>query len=99
MSAAQWTTPADLRTQVERLWSSGRLLNGEALFPLELKLRRPDSRALSERFEEVRAWIRDLESESAFRIEWTEVDHRILGVDRQSYVEFPFGLFGTAFGH
>lgn len=74
-----WTSPADLRAQLERLWSSGRLLTDETLFPLELKLRRPDSRALSERFDEVRLWIRDLESEPAFRIEWTEIDHRVLG--------------------
>ena len=70
--SAEWTSPADLRAQVERLWSKGRLLADETLFPLELKLRRPESRALSERFEEVRSWIRDLESEPAFRIEWAE---------------------------
>jgi hypothetical protein len=79
---AQWTSPADLRAQVERLWSKGRLLADETLFPLELKLRRPENRALSERFEEVRSWIRDLESEPAFRIEWAEVDHRVLGRNR-----------------
>jgi len=54
----------------------------ESLFPLELKLRRPDSRALSERFDEVRAWIRDLESEPAFQLEWAEVQHRVLGRNR-----------------
>src|SRR5205823_11652787 len=59
--SAEWTSPADLRAQVERLWSKGRLLADETLFPLELKLRGPESRALSERFEEVRSWIRDLE--------------------------------------
>ena len=80
--SAEWTSPADLRAQVERLWSKGRLLADETLFPLELKLKRPESRALSERFEEVRSWIRDLESEPAFRIEWAEVDHRVLGRNR-----------------
>src|SRR5450759_3054496 len=98
MSAKEWTTPADLRRQVQRYWDSGRLLaaaiqgepqseprpsgRGPLLFPLELRLRGPDSRALSERFEEVRQWIRELESESRYRIEWREVNHRLLGRNR-----------------
>src|ERR1035438_3808216 len=86
MSAQEWTTPADLRRQVQRLWDSGRLLaagmNGESLFPLELRLRGPDMRALSERFEEVRQWIRELESENRYAIEWREVNHRLLGRNR-----------------
>ena len=77
-----WTSPADLRAQLERLWSSGRLLNGAVEFPLELKLRRPGSRALSERFDEVRAWIRELESEPFIRMEWEEIGHRVLGRNR-----------------
>lgn len=82
MKIRQWTTPAGLRAQVERHWSSGRLLAGSIPFPLELKLRRPESRDLSERFDEVRAWIRDLEREPAYRIEWTEIEHRVLGRNR-----------------
>ena len=86
MKATEWTTPADLRRQVQRHWDSGRLLasgvKGESLFPLELRLRGPDTRALSERFEEVRRWIRELESESRYRIEWREVNHRLLGRNR-----------------
>jgi hypothetical protein len=86
MSSAPWTTPEDLRHQVQRYWDSGRLLaagvKGVALFPLELRLRGPDTRELSERFEEVRQWIRELESESRYRIEWREVNHRLLGRNR-----------------
>jgi hypothetical protein len=90
MSATEWTTPADLRRQVQRHWDSGRLLaaaitwgtTGESLFPLELRLRGPDTRALSERFEEVRQWIRELESESRCQIEWREINHRLLGRNR-----------------
>jgi hypothetical protein len=80
--SSPWTTPADLRAQVERHWRSGRLLTGEIQFPVELRLRRPESRDLSERFEEVRTWIRELESEPACRIEWVEIDHRVLGRNR-----------------
>jgi hypothetical protein len=90
MSTTPWTTPADLRRQVQRHWDSGRLLaagvtsgtGGESLFPLELRLRGPDSRALSERFEEVRQWIRELEGESRYAIEWREINHRLLGRNR-----------------
>jgi hypothetical protein len=86
MKTAPWTTPADLRRQVHRLWDNGRLLsaslNGENLFPLELRLRGPDTRALSERFEEVRQWIRELESENQYAIEWREINHRLLGRNR-----------------
>jgi hypothetical protein len=49
------------------------------LFPLELRLRGPDTRALSERFDEVRQWIRELEGENRYRIEWREINHRLLG--------------------
>jgi hypothetical protein len=86
MSAKEWTTPADLRRQMRRHWDSGRLLaaglQGESLFPLELRLRGPDTRALSERFEEVRHWIRELEGESRYGIEWREINHRLLGRNR-----------------
>jgi hypothetical protein len=79
MSAKEWTTPADLRRQVQRHWDSGRLLAAGVAFPLELRLKGPDTRALSDRFDEVRHWIRELERESRHRIEWREVNHRLLG--------------------
>jgi hypothetical protein len=86
MSAKEWTTPADLRRQVRRHWDSGRLLaaglQGESLFPIELRLRGPDTRALSDRFEEVRHWIRELEGERRYAIEWREINHRLLGRNR-----------------
>ena len=61
MSAREWTTPADLRRQIQRHWDSGRLLAAGVAFPLELRLKGPDTRALSDRFDEVRQWIRELE--------------------------------------
>jgi hypothetical protein len=86
MRSMRWTTPIDLRDQMQRYWDTGRLLatplKGESLFPLELRLRGPDTRALSERFEEVRLWIHELESESRYQIEWVEINHRLLGRNR-----------------
>lgn len=50
------------------------------MFPLRLALKTPGSRELSERFQEVRAWIARLSSAAGpYRIEWRSINHRILG--------------------
>ena len=61
-----WTTPADLKAQVERRFERilAAKLSAEALFPLVLRLSRPSSKDLSERFDDVRRWIRLLEEGS-----------------------------------
>jgi hypothetical protein len=82
MKSAGWTTPADLRRQVQRHWDSGRLLAAGVAFPLELRLKGPDTRALSDRFDEVRHWIRELERENRYAIEWRDINHRLLGRNR-----------------
>lgn len=79
-----WTSPAELRTQVQKLWDRGLLLaamaGGESLFPRRLPLKGPDSRELSERFPEVRDWIAQLSAAAgSYRIEWRSVNHRVLG--------------------
>lgn len=81
-----WTTPADLKAQVQRLWDKGLLLaplcGGEQLFPRRLTLKGPSSRELSERFDEVRGWIAALSvSAGLYRIEWRGFTHRILGAN------------------
>jgi hypothetical protein len=86
MRSTDWSTLADLRCQLERYWDNGRLLaaslRNESLFPLELKIRAPDPRACSERFDEVRRWIRELESDGRYQIDWVELNHRVLGRNR-----------------
>jgi hypothetical protein len=89
---AEWTAPADLTEQLLRLWSQGRFLSaiatGSDIFPLRLRLRAPDARALGNRFEEVRYWIRKLEEGSrgqrgfGYEIEWADLNHRQLGRNR-----------------
>ena len=79
-----WTTPADLKKQVQKLWDRGLLLasmtGGESLFPRRLTLKGPNSRELSERFPEVRDWIGQLSAAAGpYRIEWRSVKHRVLG--------------------
>ncbi|HTF44517.1 MAG TPA: DUF3322 domain-containing protein, partial [Terriglobales bacterium] len=89
---ADWTTPAEIRNEVERLWNSGRILaarlDDTGLFPYAPRLRRPDPAALTARFDEVRKWIRTLEQASksatgfGYDIEWIELNHRQLGRNR-----------------
>jgi hypothetical protein len=80
-----WTTPADIKGELLRHWNRGSMLAGATRFPLELRLRRPDARALAERFDEVRAWIRALDGGSrtalgyGYDIAWSEINHRQLG--------------------
>jgi hypothetical protein len=87
-----WTTSADVRDRLRRLWQHGKILGcgmtGETLFPLKLSLRRPDAKAMGQSFETVRGWIRELEENSrssrgfGYDIEWADINHRQLGRNR-----------------
>ncbi|MEO8117965.1 MAG: Wadjet anti-phage system protein JetD domain-containing protein [Rhodoferax sp.] len=84
-----WTTPADLRAQVRKLWDKGELLRpcvqGELMLPRRLRLAGPTSAELTERFDEVRAWMADLRQAATphgaprLRIVLREFRHRVLG--------------------
>ena len=79
-----WTTPAELKAQVQKLWDRGILLStligGEKIFPRRLTLKGPDSRELSDSFPKVRDWIARLSGAAKqYRIEWRNINHRILG--------------------
>lgn len=88
----EWTTPEDLTAQLVQLWNRGRFLarntGGSELFPLRLRLRGPDAKALGSRFDEVRSWIRNLEEGSrtrrgfGYEIGWADLNHRQLGRNR-----------------
>jgi hypothetical protein len=85
----EWITAADIRRQLQSYWERGHILaapfHNEQLFPLSLHVKRPDAQALSQRFDEVRTWIKDLEAGSkivqgfGYEIQWTEINHRALG--------------------
>lgn len=90
-----WTRPLDVVRQVERLWARGRLLGvSESVapfFPLPLRFRGPTRHELGSRFEEARAWIRELEAGSkahGYEIAFEEIVHRQLGANR-----IPSGIF------
>lgn len=80
-----WTTANDLRAQLRRLWERGDLLralrNGDCV-PLRLSLNGPSSTELAECFDAVRNWIADLVAISQIRIEWRELNHRVVGPQR-----------------
>ena len=85
----KWTTPAQLKAQVQRRWDRGDILaariSGEKLFPLKLKLAKPGARDVTQHFDDVRRWTQALADESHERrgfgyvIEWQETRHRVHG--------------------
>jgi hypothetical protein len=81
-----WTTAVELKSRLCRLWERGDLLRdligAETRFPLRLTLKGPTSAELAEHFDAVRAWIGDLTTLLRVRIEWREINHRILGSQR-----------------
>ncbi|WP_142811485.1 DUF3322 domain-containing protein [Tepidiphilus olei] len=81
-----WTTPADLRAQVQRLWDRGELLRATVTdamaWPLRLSLKAPSAADLSDHFEAVRDWVCALGETPQVRIEWREWNHRVQGVQR-----------------
>jgi hypothetical protein len=99
-----WTSAADLKAQVRRLWERGELLRSVAgecadaallasehaqagarsgcSFPLRLVMKGPTSAELTEHFQAVREWIAELVSVVEIRIDWRELNHRVLGVQR-----------------
>jgi hypothetical protein len=80
-----WTSPADLRTQVHKLWDKGLLLGAcvapkSLVFPLRLKLAAPSSTDLTTRFAEVRLWAAELRQHAIYyRLEERELRHREIG--------------------
>lgn len=80
-----WTTPADLRAQVRKLWDKGglpaSLITGETLFPRRLILKGPTAAELLDRFDEARAWIAGLQAMPHCRLVMREFRHRVLGAN------------------
>lgn len=87
-----WSSPADIEVKLRRQWDSGRILSAwlqaETIFPMDLSISKPSNKDLSERFEDVRNWIKALEEGShgskgfGFVIQWAESNHRQLGTNR-----------------
>ena len=80
-----WTTPAEIRAQVQKLWDKGTILasfiDGPALFPRRLVLKGPSSTEMTEQFDPVRAWIAELRRGTHYRLIVREFQHRVLGAN------------------
>ena len=80
-----WTTPAELRAQLQKLWDKGLLLtplvDEGKLFPKRLTLKAPTSSELTEQFESVRHWITELRQAKHYRVVMRELRHRVLGTN------------------
>lgn len=80
-----WTSPRDLRAQLQRLWDRGELLAGlvldEPLFPRRLSLKTPTSAEMAEGFDAVRAWVSTLRTLPHCRVEMRAFKHRVLGAN------------------
>jgi len=81
-----WTTPTELRAQVQRLWDRGELLRAAVTdavsWPLRLSLKPPSAADLSDRFEAVRAWVQTMAEAPQVRIEWRQWNHRVQGAQQ-----------------
>lgn len=81
-----WTSAADLRAQVLRLWERGLLLSAlagdGAAFPWRLVLKSPSSGEIAASFEQVRTWAAGLRGTAHVRIELRTFNHRTFGANR-----------------
>ena len=68
-----WTTPEELKVQVQRLWDRGDLLRAlvsdAVSWPLRLNLKTPRATDLSDHFEAVREWAHTIAAIPQLRIE------------------------------
>ncbi len=80
-----WTRPADLRAQLQKLWDRGEilscLLTDKALFPLRLLIKPPTSAEMADQFTAVRSWIATLRALPHCRVEMRAFKHRLFGTN------------------
>jgi hypothetical protein len=80
-----WTRPADLKAQVQKLWDRGELLAslvaGEKSVPKRLVFKAPNSAEIADHFDAVRAWSAEIRTTRHFRVEMREFRHRLFGAN------------------
>ena len=81
--SVDWSTPADVRDEVRRLWSRGVILaetiHKSGVFPRRIVLKRPTGDDLVERFGEVRSWGTALRAMAPCARDDADFKHPILG--------------------
>lgn len=78
-----WTTEKELKLQLEKMWDKGiflsAVLSNSSLFPLKIKLKKPNSKDITDNFSAVRLWVNKIQAISSVKIKWKIVSHRIQG--------------------
>lgn len=93
--AGDWTTLTDVRARLAKRWDRGEFITGwacgAAIDPVVVALRGPSSAELSERFDEVKAWIAHWQAAAAdqpIRVRTRSSGHRTIGANQlPSHVE------------
>lgn len=83
----KWSTPADLRQQVQRWWDKGDILTAllpteagvETTFPRRLVLKTPSANELRDHFAAVRYWSQQLRAMPHLRLEMRDFRHQVFG--------------------
>lgn len=83
LSARIWTDHAGIVAQLRRHWEAGAVLaevaGAPTVFPLRIRMTTPTTAELSSRFDDVRAWIRDLLAADLVRVELAGMGGRSIG--------------------
>ncbi|MBS1159409.1 MAG: cytoplasmic protein [Proteobacteria bacterium] len=83
----KWSTPADLRQQVQRWWDRGDILTAqlpleagvETTFPRRLTLKTPSANQLRDHFAAAREWSQQLRAMPHLRLEMRDFRHQVFG--------------------
>ena len=80
-----WSRPADIKAQVQRMWDRGDLLSSlladEPTFPKRLSFTHPTSTEMAEHFDDVRVWIGELKAMPHCRLVSRAIRHRVHGTN------------------
>jgi len=75
-----------IKLKLSDQWEKGRfykaLVQGDSLFPLEIKIRKPSSAEMVSNYDSVKSWVRDIRvscEKNKLNLGWVEINHRQLG--------------------
>ncbi len=82
-----WSTPEEIKSILRDKWDKGVFLNGDdtGLFPLQISIKAPSAKEITENFTKAQKWVADFEamSENACaQVVWEERSHRLSGKNR-----------------
>lgn len=82
-----WSTSEEIKSTLRDKWDKGAFLNGEetGLFPLQISIKGPTAKEITENFTEAQKWVADFEvlSENVCaQVVWVERSHRLSGKNR-----------------